>query len=231
MKSLILLLFIFTTSYAKYFLQVNNIPKDELLCIKKKPSITAGVIDTITYSTRCIEVLECKSEDNNSIWCKVKHFKKVGWVEASKTSKDNNCSLDFNSTKAENIVNIAKSKMGSPYHYGKSGPDSFDCSGFVYYVYKKVDKPIARTSLQQSLAGKKLKREELKIGDIVVFDTMNRGHINHSGIYIGDGKFIHATSGKAFRVTTSKLDSGFYKDKFRWGVRIEKEAKKNRGTK
>ena len=236
MKPLILIILLFTTSYAKHFLKVDNIPKDELLCVKKKPSITAGVIATIAYDTRCVEVLKCKPGDNNQTWCQVKYFRKVGWINTSKTSKDSNCSLDFNTTKPENIVNIAKSKMGSPYRYGKSGPDSFDCSGFVYYVFKKVNNPIPRTSLQQSLAGKKLKREELKIGDIVVFDTANRGHVNHSGIYIGDGKFIHATSGKAFRVTTSKLDSGFYKDKFRWGVRIaqeekKQEKKKKKGTK
>ena len=231
MKTLVLFILLFTTSYSKHFLKVDNIPKDELLCIKKKPSTTAGTTATIAYSTRCVEVLKCTQGDNNLTWCKVNHFRKVGWVEASKTSKDNNCSLDSNTTEPENIVNIAKSKMGSPYRYGKSGPDSFDCSGFVYYVYKKVDNSIPRTSLQQSLAGKKLKREELNIGDIVVFDTMHRGHINHSGIYIGDGKFIHATSGKAFRVTTSKLDSGYYKDKFRWGVRIEKKSEKDKGRK
>ena len=71
----------------------------------------------------------------------------------------------------------------------------------------------------------------MQVGDIVVFDTMHRGHINHSGIYIGDGKFIHATSGKAFRVTTSKLDSGFYKDKFRWGVRVRTNKAEKKGKK
>ena len=226
MKTLILFLLIFTTTYAKHFLKVDNIPKDEILCVKKKPSTTAGTIATIAYNTRCVELFKCKQGDNNQTWCQVKHFGKIGWVNSSKTSKDNNCSLDFNTTKPENIVNIAKSKMGSPYRYGKSGPESFDCSGFVYYVFKKVNNPIPRTSLQQSLSGKKLKRQELQIGDIVVFDTTNKGHINHSGIYIGNGKFIHATSGKAFRVTTSKLDSGFYKDKFRWGVRVTPNSKK-----
>jgi len=228
LRTIILYILLFTISYSKHFLKVNNIPKDELLCIKKKPSTTAGTIATVAYNTRCIEVLECKEGDNSSTWCRVKHFKKIGWVDSSKTSKDNNCSLKFSTIKPENIVNIAKSKIGSPYRYGKSGPDSFDCSGFVYYVYKQINTPIPRTSLQQSFAGKKLKREELQIGDIVVFDTMKRGHINHSGIYIGDGKFIHATSGKAFRVTTSNLDKGFYKDKFRWGVRV---STKKRGKK
>ncbi len=223
LKTLIILILIFSTVNAEEFLKVDNIPKDELLCIKKKPSIDAGVIATIAYGTRCVKVLSCREDDNNKTWCQVKHFGKVGWIDSSKIPKDKNCSVDFNTTKVS-IIDIAKSKMGSPYRYGKSGPDSFDCSGFVYYVFKTAKRAIPRSSLQQSLVGKKLKREELQVGDIVVFDTANRGHVNHSGIYIGDGMFIHATSGKAFRVTTSQLDSGFYKDKFRWGVRVVTES-------
>jgi len=131
-------------------------------------------------------------------------------------------SLDSNATnansKVEKIITLAKSKMGNSYEPGKAGPDHFDCSGFVYYIFKNNGISIPRTSLQQSKSGKKLKREELKRGDILSFDTHDRKHINHSGIYLGEGKFIHSSSGKAYSVTISKLDEGFYKDKFRWGI-------------
>jgi sulfane dehydrogenase subunit SoxC len=60
---------------------------------------------------------------------------------------------------------------------------------------------------------------DLKKGDMVFFDTHERGHVNHSGVYLGDGRFIHASSGKAMSVTISELDKGFYVDKFRWGIR------------
>jgi cell wall-associated NlpC family hydrolase len=73
----------------------------------------------------------------------------------------------------------------------------------------------------QSKSGETLSRDEIKIGDILSFDTTLKGHINHSGIYIGNGEFIHSSSGKAKGVTVSKLDKGFYKDKFRWGVRVK----------
>ncbi|NOZ91181.1 MAG: C40 family peptidase [Epsilonproteobacteria bacterium] len=130
-------------------------------------------------------------------------------------------SLDNNISQSNNIiVKTAMKHLGKPYRYGATGPNSFDCSGFVYAVYKEVGIPIPRTSLAQSkIKGKKLSINELKAGDLLSFDTSLKGHINHSGIYIGDHKFIHASSGKAYSVTISSLD-GWYKDKFRWGKRV-----------
>jgi len=127
--------------------------------------------------------------------------------------------LSVNSTPVDKLIGLAKSKLGDSYVYAATGPDHFDCSGFVYYVFRENGIGIPRASLQQSQSGKKLSRKALKRGDILSFDTHDRGHINHSGIYLGNGKFIHASSGKAYGVTISELDKGFYKDKFRWGVR------------
>ncbi len=121
--------------------------------------------------------------------------------------------------KIDKIITLAKSKIGDSYEFAKTGPDHFDCSGFVYYIFINNGIKIPRTSLKQSQSGKKIKREELKKGDMVFFDTYHRKHINHSGIYLGNGKFIHSSSGKVYSVTISNLDKGFYKDKFRWGVR------------
>ena len=122
-------------------------------------------------------------------------------------------------TKVEKIITLAESKMGDSYEPAKAGPDHFDCSGFVYYVFKNNGISIPRSSRTQAQSGNQLKRDALKRGDILFFDTHDRKHINHSGIYLGKGKFIHSSSGKAYGVTISELDKGFYKDKFRWGVR------------
>lgn len=122
--------------------------------------------------------------------------------------------------KSDVLIALAKSKLGSPYVYAKAGPDSFDCSGFVYYLFNKNDIDIPRTSIAQSKIGSKITRDEIKRGDLVFFDTSLKGHVNHSGIYLGDGKFIHASSGKANSVTISDID-GWYKDKFRWGISYE----------
>jgi len=136
---------------------------------------------------------------------------------------DKQKSLDNSISSSQNIiVQTAKKYLGKPYRYGATGPNSFDCSGFVYAVFKEVGVPIPRTSLAQSkIKGKKLSKSELKAGDLLSFDTSLKGHINHSGIYIGNHKFIHASSGKAHSVTISSLD-GWYRDKFRWGKRVKK---------
>ena len=122
-------------------------------------------------------------------------------------------------TKVDKLITLANSKFGAKYIYAKAGPDEFDCSGFVYFVFKTNGIKIPRTSRNQSQSGDKLTREEIKRGDILFFDTGGRGHVNHSGVYLGDGKFIHASSGRAKGVTISNLDKGFYPDKFRWGIR------------
>ena len=122
-------------------------------------------------------------------------------------------------SKTDKLISLAKSKLGDSYEPAKAGPDHFDCSGFVYYLFKTNGIKIPRSSLTQSKSGKKLKRDELKKGDILFFDTAHRKHVNHSGVYLGDGKFIHSSSGKAYGVTISSLDKGFYLNKFRWGIR------------
>jgi cell wall-associated NlpC family hydrolase len=122
-------------------------------------------------------------------------------------------------SKVEQIIALAKSKLGDSYEPAKAGPDHFDCSGFVYYVHKENGIKIPRSSLTQSKSGEKLTRKQIKRGDVLFFDTHHRGHVNPSGIYLGEGKFIHSSSGKAYGVTISDLDKGFYKEKFLWGIR------------
>jgi cell wall-associated NlpC family hydrolase len=123
---------------------------------------------------------------------------------------------------SERIIALAKSKLKHRYEPGSAGPERFDCSGFVYYLFAQNDVSIPRTSIDQSRIGRPLNREEIRRGDLLFFDTSEQGHVNHSGIYLGDGQFIHASSGKAYGVTISDLD-GWYQDKFLWGVRQSEE--------
>jgi len=119
------------------------------------------------------------------------------------------------------IITEAYKHLGKPYKYGATGPNSFDCSGFVYAVHRDLGIIVPRTSRDQSqVQGRKLFKNELRVGDLVFFDTSLKGHVNHSGIYLGNGKFIHASSGKAFSVTISDINA-WYKDKFKWGKRID----------
>jgi len=118
------------------------------------------------------------------------------------------------------LVKEALKQLGKPYLYGAIGPDYFDCSGFVYAMAKRVGIALPRTALAQSqIAGKKLSRAEIREGDLLFFDTALRGRVNHVGIYLGNDRFIHASSGKAHGVTISSLN-GWYRDKFRWGKHL-----------
>ncbi len=118
----------------------------------------------------------------------------------------------------QRIVETAKKEIGKPYFYGASGSQKFDCSSFVQHVYKKaLNINLPRVSYQQAAFKPKIV-SNIKIGDLLFFETLGKGRISHVGIYIGNRKFIHASS-KAGKVTVSKF-SDFYEDKFRWAVAV-----------
>jgi len=91
------------------------------------------------------------------------------------------------------IVNLAQQFLGVPYVWGGSSPNGFDCSGFVQYVYAQQGISLPRTADIQATAGYPVDKEDLQPGDLVFFagDYVN---ISHVGIYVGDGKMIHASS-------------------------------------
>jgi len=116
----------------------------------------------------------------------------------------------------------AKHHLGKNYVWGAIGPGNFDCSGFVCYVCKKGGVTLPRTSTMQAKVGKEVERKKLRAGDLVFFDTSKekKGNINHVGIYLGGGKFIHASSaGK--KVMISSINKHFYRDRFVVGRRIQ----------
>ncbi len=128
----------------------------------------------------------------------------------------------YNSKSARNVVAYAKRFLGTRYVWGASRPGAFDCSGFTQYVMKRAKgRLIPRVSRRQAYYGKYVSRRNLRPGDLIFFDTSRRrrGYVNHVGIYIGNGKFIHASSGK-HRVVITSLNKPFYRSRFMWGRRI-----------
>ncbi len=125
-------------------------------------------------------------------------------------------------SKEEEIIETAKTFLGTKYVWAANGPDCFDCSGFTKYVYKKNGITIPRYSGHQAKVGIKVSFNELQKGDLVFFDTEHkfRGKVNHVGIYIGDNKFIHASSAKKKVIITSFNKKPFYKRRFLRGERV-----------
>ena len=116
----------------------------------------------------------------------------------------------------------AKKRLGQKYVWGATGPNKFDCSGFTQKVYKTAGIKIPRNSRAQAKVGKYIEYDELKKGDMVFFDTNRKktGRVNHVGIYLEDGKFIHASSGSKKVVITNFDKKRYYKNRFLWGRRI-----------
>jgi len=106
----------------------------------------------------------------------------------------------------------AESRIGTPYRYGGSGPDAFDCSGLVAYAYQQAGVALPRTAAQQYALARPLPRAELRPGDLVFFRWSGR-EVSHVGIYAGDGKFVHApqTGGQ---VRTANLDDEWYRERY-----------------
>ncbi len=90
-----------------------------------------------------------------------------------------------------NIVQTARSQLGTPYRYGGSSPKGFDCSGLAMYVYRKNGIDIPRTATDQFYEGRRISKRNIQPGDLVFFRISGSG-VSHVGIYVGRGKFIHA---------------------------------------
>ena len=89
----------------------------------------------------------------------------------------------------------ADSWVGTPYKYGGNTREGVDCSGFVLQVYlRALDISLPRTSAQQQEFCRKIRRDEMKPGDLMFFSVREGGNVGHVGIYIGDDKMIHASS-------------------------------------
>lgn len=95
------------------------------------------------------------------------------------------------SSKGQAIAERAKDFLGVPYVYGGTSAKGFDCSGFVYFLYKEMGVTLNRVAAGQMTNGKWVSLDEIQPGDIVGFKNSN-GYVNHVGIYVGNGMMIHA---------------------------------------
>lgn len=122
------------------------------------------------------------------------------------------------STPGAAVLLAAESRIGSPYRYGGSGPDAFDCSGLVAYAYGQAGIWVPRTVAQQYALARPVPRDELRPGDLVFFRLS--GHtVSHVGIYAGDDRFVHApqTGGQ---VRMASLEDEWYRRRYAGAGRL-----------
>ena len=151
-------------------------------------------------------------------------FKRMAKSSSKKSSKFSFSDILFNSKggKSSKITQLAKKKLGRRYVWGAVGQkNTFDCSGLTSYVCKKNGIKIPRRAIEQSKYGKYVSRRNLRPGDLIFFDTSkrHRGYVNHVGIYLGNNKFIHASSAKKKVIITS-LNKTFYSKRYKGARRV-----------
>lgn len=147
------------------------------------------------------------------------------------------------------VVRYALEELEKPYVYGSTGPESYDCSGLTYSVFAKAGIAIPRVSADQGASGKQVERDLIMPGDLIFFDTRNSNDetdisvdvsdiillfspeepsapaafvpqkVTHVGIYLSEGKFIHASSGNEMKVVISDLNSKYYSQRYLFAKR------------
>lgn len=150
-----------------------------------------------------------------------------GYVQVEAKTKDTKDKLaqtlmPIKTKKLKDPIKVAKSLLGKRYRFGASTKTTkaFDCSSFTKYVIKKSkNKNLPRTAAAQASIGKHVDKKHLKKGDLVFFKGTYKRGISHVGIYAGNGKFIHASSG-AKKVTISSLNKPYYRKHYAGARRV-----------
>ncbi len=211
--------------------KVNGLKKGDKLKIGRVLKVPKNTYNSKTTKKTHKKIKMAKTKTNRSERKLAKTLSSVEFKQMAKSSseKSNKFSLGdivFNSSKgrhkSSNITKLAKKKLGGRYVWGAVGQrNTFDCSGLTSYVCKKNGISIPRTSIAQSKHGKYINRKDLQPGDLIFFDTSKRrkGYVNHVGIYLGNDKFIHASSAKK-RVVISKLGKSFYSKRYKGARRV-----------
>ncbi len=207
--------------------KVNKIKKGQTLKLGKVLKVPAKATKaTASKKKKRVHVASSKKssrqEKQLAKTLKSVKFKKANSKKSSKFSISDILFSGKGSKKSMKMIKLAKNKLGRRYVWGAVGQkNTFDCSGLTSYVCKKNGIKIPRRAIEQSKYGKYVSRSNLKPGDLIFFDTSKRhkGYVNHVGIYIGNNKFIHASSAKKKVIITS-LNKNFYSKRYKGARRV-----------
>ena len=232
----LVLLLLSSTAVASPTLKLNSHGHNVLLLQQKLKSIgyditsTDGVFGTETERA----VTEFQRDQNikitgivtNTTWRALKNAKQRTWESSSTHSQPlKGISVPYNTLildkeTAASLISTAKKYIGTPYAFGGTTPKGFDCSGYLQYIFARAGISIPRLADDQYHLGKSTKSvKQLVPGDLVFFSTYEPG-ASHCGLYLGDGKFIHASSSKGIRI--DELSSEYWSPRYYGGKHIVK---------
>ncbi|WIV10714.1 C40 family peptidase [Proteiniborus sp. MB09-C3] len=121
-------------------------------------------------------------------------------------------------TNVSKVIEYAYNSIGKPYVYGDTGKKGYDCSGLVYSIFLQIGVELPRSSSSQASSGVLVKKEDLIAGDLIFFNTNGKG-VSHVGLYIGDGKMIHASTSSK-KVKIDEINSSYYGKRYVTARRI-----------
>lgn len=126
--------------------------------------------------------------------------------------------LEMAYTNDSELEQVAFNFLSTPYRFGGNSRKGIDCSAFVQQVFREMDVDLPRSAREQFRVGEKIERDELQKGDLIFFRTYAK-FPSHVGIYLGDGKMIHASS-RSRRVVVTSIDHPYYRKRFIGAKRI-----------
>lgn len=199
----ILLILILSMSLVSVCAEEKGYVNCNLLNVRVSPDLSSKIVTQLPYGSK----LEIIYTDLG--WYNVRMEDGVtGFVFAPYITKADVVIATPNSI-ASDVASDAYKYIGYRYVYGTAGPSTFDCSGFTSYLYKKYGVSLPRSSNSQGYFGTYVEKGNLLPGDIVCFSNRKDRKINHVGIYVGNGQFIHASTSTR-GVVIDNLSENYY---------------------
>lgn len=214
--------------------------------VRESANSTATVVEFLDYNDKVTIVAE------DGEWYKITSSKASGYVskrlitlvedgqklssrslEESRTGEDDTVVSNQQNDELSQVLNnsndgnqvseYAKQYLGYSYVTGGKTPTSgFDCSGFTRYVYSNFGYSLGSTAASQTDAGTEVTREDMQVGDLILFYNEGKTSIGHTGIYLGNGEFIHSANPQRGVVTDNLNTNSYYNERFVSARRIVK---------